>query len=328
MWPLHRLLHSGLRQVQELRRQTQVWRTRRDAARATLPEAPCTRAARGPRAERSSRGSRCRVAELPSCRSCRAGAQGAQSARRRAGRASGVAGESQTRRARPSRTTGHRKLACCKRECQNVCALPAGASYSKASTPSAKPAAPPVRQLPPLADQAEVHAPCIRKDILAVVEWCLRQQDADPSTAASAAADERTPPAKRPWLVRCGTCVGCRFGDCGECESCKDKPKNGGRGIMKQACLHRECISPIDTSLDGDRLTNGGFLSSEPSPALRPSFADGSAIEPVPPSSIAPEPPSSPASRMPTTMALWPAPAEEENDEIRASEFGATASAR
>merc|ERR1712037_573939 len=31
--------------------------------------------------------------------------------------------------------------------------------------------------------------------------------------------------------------------DCGNCRSCRDKPKFGGRGVLKQACQQRACQS-------------------------------------------------------------------------------------
>ena len=42
---------------------------------------------------------------------------------------------------------------------------------------------------------------------------------------------------------RCGMCVGCRARDCGSCKNCLDKPRFGGPGIKKKACLSRICRS-------------------------------------------------------------------------------------
>lgn len=38
--------------------------------------------------------------------------------------------------------------------------------------------------------------------------------------------------------------------DCGDCKNCLDKPKNGGRGIRKQACLRRSCYNAQEASDD------------------------------------------------------------------------------
>ena len=40
---------------------------------------------------------------------------------------------------------------------------------------------------------------------------------------------------------RCGACEGCTSTDCGKCHYCQDKPKFGGKGVLKQCCLQRRC---------------------------------------------------------------------------------------
>ena len=40
---------------------------------------------------------------------------------------------------------------------------------------------------------------------------------------------------------RCGECEGCNREDCGKCPSCVDKPRFGGKGAKKQACIYRIC---------------------------------------------------------------------------------------
>ena len=40
---------------------------------------------------------------------------------------------------------------------------------------------------------------------------------------------------------RCGECDGCRARECGTCLYCKDMPKYGGTGTMRQSCKMRQC---------------------------------------------------------------------------------------
>ncbi|KAL3885750.1 hypothetical protein ACJMK2_025792 [Sinanodonta woodiana] len=44
--------------------------------------------------------------------------------------------------------------------------------------------------------------------------------------------------------VRCKVCKGCIALDCGTCRHCQDKPKFGGPGLLKQACVERRCENP------------------------------------------------------------------------------------
>lgn len=41
---------------------------------------------------------------------------------------------------------------------------------------------------------------------------------------------------------RCGECENCQQVDCGICRFCKDKPRFGGPGRLKQSCIKRKCI--------------------------------------------------------------------------------------
>ena len=52
--------------------------------------------------------------------------------------------------------------------------------------------------------------------------------------------DPRAPPKNQKY--RCGKCDDCLLGDCGQCASCLDKPKFGGRGCRKQGCKMRRCM--------------------------------------------------------------------------------------
>jgi hypothetical protein len=51
----------------------------------------------------------------------------------------------------------------------------------------------------------------------------------------------RVDDADRKRQARCGECDGCTRQDCGQCKNCLDKPKFGGEGRSKQACMRRRC---------------------------------------------------------------------------------------
>merc|ERR1719219_2289195 len=42
-------------------------------------------------------------------------------------------------------------------------------------------------------------------------------------------------------IRRCGECEGCMRDDCGKCSACADKPRFGGPGSKKKACMARSC---------------------------------------------------------------------------------------
>ena len=46
----------------------------------------------------------------------------------------------------------------------------------------------------------------------------------------------------RPTSRRCGLCENCLQADCGQCKYCKDKPRFGGPGKLKQACSKKKCL--------------------------------------------------------------------------------------
>ena len=55
-------------------------------------------------------------------------------------------------------------------------------------------------------------------------------------------------PAAGPYTarrVRCGVCAACTAAECGECGPCKDRPKNGGPGLMKAVCIKRRCANMV-----------------------------------------------------------------------------------
>ena len=55
-------------------------------------------------------------------------------------------------------------------------------------------------------------------------------------------AKEKEKDNKEKRLARCARCVNCTSSDCGRCHNCADKPKFGGPGIKKQACVNRKCL--------------------------------------------------------------------------------------
>ena len=104
-------------------------------------------------------------------------------------------------------------------------------------------------------------------DFWGAVQCCVRLQNHGslPNSIDTDRGFQSSAGSKRSRLLRCGACAGCTHGDCGECKNCKDKPKFGGPGIKKQACIKRACINP---------LTDTGTLSRDGStyatPILKP----------------------------------------------------------
>lgn len=46
---------------------------------------------------------------------------------------------------------------------------------------------------------------------------------------------------------RCGTCKSCIRPDCGLCINCLDKPRFGGQGKRKKACVKKVCDEAVHT---------------------------------------------------------------------------------
>ena len=101
---------------------------------------------------------------------------------------------------------------------------------------------------------------------------------------------------------RCGECPACCREDCGSCLNCTDKPKFGGRGARKQACLMRTCANPWlgghAPEPDEAELQSDSASSDETADACSP------CLVPVPPPAALPplaskrvreEPPAAPA---------------------------------
>lgn len=71
--------------------------------------------------------------------------------------------------------------------------------------------------------------------------WFAQQSRVEPHLRISSSGGAGNPSPKLTQKYRCGKCDECLVGDCGCCASCLDKPKFGGRGFRKQACLMRRC---------------------------------------------------------------------------------------
>eukprot|EP00106_Octopus_bimaculoides_P022470 XP_014789912.1 PREDICTED: uncharacterized protein LOC106883428 isoform X2 [Octopus bimaculoides] len=68
---------------------------------------------------------------------------------------------------------------------------------------------------------------------------------------------------RRRRKVRCKQCEGCLADDCGVCVYCLDKPKYGGKNVIKQACINRRCKFPRYTKFATNSFITPKKESSE-----------------------------------------------------------------
>ena len=71
-------------------------------------------------------------------------------------------------------------------------------------------------------------------------------------------------------LQRCGKCGPCKAIDCGTCQNCADKPRFGGKGVKKQACVVRRCINLTKHEDDAAELPTPLPTPPAPMPPLAP----------------------------------------------------------
>ena len=141
---------------------------------------------------------------------------------------------------------GIRKQSCLERKCRfPTSAIVTSTSVSAGGPSSAAPKLAPAASATPPPPQTKAREEW--DDFWGAVECCMRLQT-NPQPSAAIAVDERGN--KKARTARCGSCTGCVRGDCGECKNCLDKPKFGGRGIKKQACLQRVCCNPQEEDPD------------------------------------------------------------------------------
>jgi len=177
---------------------------------------------------------------------------------------------------------GIRKQSCLERKCR----FPTSATITTltVSTPDeptyAEPRAPPK---PANRDRQEWD------EFWGAVDCCMRLQSSP--NLGSTVVESFDHANKKTRSARCGGCQGCVRGDCGDCKNCLDKPKFGGRGIKKQACLSRVCCNPQEDGVESpdsspnlgpSKPTKEGFYSADPSP-YQPGCATPLTVDTSPP---------------------------------------------
>jgi hypothetical protein len=69
------------------------------------------------------------------------------------------------------------------------------------------------------------------------------EEEEDDDDEATVIAHPQESGGRTAKAARCGSCDACRAKDCGECKNCLDKPRFGGPGVKKKACVNRVCLN-------------------------------------------------------------------------------------
>jgi len=72
-----------------------------------------------------------------------------------------------------------------------------------------------------------------------------RSASSDSNNNKSKRSVFKCPSNKKHKMTGCKKCPGCLAPECNVCPYCMDKPKNGGRLVLKQKCKERVCESPV-----------------------------------------------------------------------------------
>lgn len=83
-------------------------------------------------------------------------------------------------------------------------------------------------------------------------------------------AGKESPKENTKRLARCGKCNNCKSQDCGSCYNCADKPKFGGPGIKKQACINRKCLLMVPRDEEGEKIARKRSKQRGPKPIIIP----------------------------------------------------------
>jgi len=76
-------------------------------------------------------------------------------------------------------------------------------------------------------------------------QWNTSNDRKNQSDLNSKKSQFKCPSNKVHRKAQCKQCAGCKTPDCNKCIYCLDKPKNGGKLVLKKKCKERECENPI-----------------------------------------------------------------------------------